>query len=314
VIWLGWRQQRTESLIAAALLALLVALLVPTGLQMASAYHHDGLSACLAANSSAGCSDAIHAFTVRFESIGNLMAWLTIVPGLIGVLLAAPLVLQLESGTYRLDWTQSITRGRWIAGKLILAVAVASVASFVFVELITWWRAPLVRLNGRMDPSVFDSEGVVAFGYAWFALGLALAVGVLWRRAVAALVVAFVGYFAARIFVDTWLRQRLTPPLSATFDTGHKGEPAALHNAFVVSEHPSDRLGHEIVPQIGPCLRAAPSSVRRCVAEHSSGYIHAVFEPASRFWSMQFVEFGLFAAVAFALIAFSAWWTHSRVA
>jgi hypothetical protein len=29
---------------------------------------------------------------------------------------------------------------------------------------------------------------------------------------------------------------------------------------------------------------------------------------------MQLVEFGLFTGVALALVAFSAWWTHSRVA
>ena len=178
VIWLGWRQQRTETVLAATLLVLLGALLVPTGLQMAAAYHRDGLSACVAANPPAGCSEAIHSFTARFESIGNLMAWLTIVPGLIGVLLAAPFVLQLESGTYRLDWTQSITRGRWIAGKLALAIVAAVAASLVFVALVTWWRTPLVHVDGRMDPSVFDSEGIVAFGYALFALGLALAIGV----------------------------------------------------------------------------------------------------------------------------------------
>ena len=36
MIWLAWRQQRTETLIAALLLALVVALLVPTGLHVAS--------------------------------------------------------------------------------------------------------------------------------------------------------------------------------------------------------------------------------------------------------------------------------------
>jgi hypothetical protein len=314
VIWLGWRQQRTESLVAAALLALLVALLVPTGLQMASAYHHDGLSACLGADTSLSCSDALHSFTSRFESVGNLMAWLTILPGLVGVLLAAPFVLPLESGTYRLDWTQSITRGRWIAGKLGLAIAAAVIASLVFVELVTWWRTPLVHIGGRMDPAVFDSEGIVVFGYTLFALGLALAIGVLWRRAVAALVVAFVGYFAARIFVDTWLRQRLTPPVTATFRGRPEGDPPALYHAFIVSEHPSDRFGHDVVPRIGSCLRGAPVNLKQCLAEHSSGYVHAVYEPASRFWSMQLVEFGLYTGVALLLIAFGAWWTHTRAA
>ena len=32
MIWVGWRQQRTETLIALGILALLAAVLVPTGL------------------------------------------------------------------------------------------------------------------------------------------------------------------------------------------------------------------------------------------------------------------------------------------
>ena len=46
--WVSWRLQRTETLIAAAILALIAVLLVPTGIEMANAYDHDGLSACLA--------------------------------------------------------------------------------------------------------------------------------------------------------------------------------------------------------------------------------------------------------------------------
>ena len=42
--WVSWRLQRTETLIAVGILALLAALLVPTGIQMANAYHQDGLA------------------------------------------------------------------------------------------------------------------------------------------------------------------------------------------------------------------------------------------------------------------------------
>jgi len=36
------------------------------------------------------------------------------VPGLIGIFWGAPLVArELETGTYRLAWTQSVTRKRW---------------------------------------------------------------------------------------------------------------------------------------------------------------------------------------------------------
>ena len=315
MIWVGWRQQRTETLIAAAIFAALAALVVPTGIEMASAYHHDGLSACLGAHTTDSCSQAIGAFTTRFEPLSNLVAWVTVVPGLLGGLLAAPFLLELESGTYRLAWTQSITRRRWIAAKLGLAVTAAVLAAVALTALMTWWRAPFAHLNGRLDNSIYDSEGTVVVGYTLFALGLALAVGVIWRRAVPALVVAFVGYMAARIFVDTWLRQRFMTPRTVTWPFS-SGEPSILHHAWVLTVWPSDRVGHRVSVQAGPCLRVI-GGVRRavnpsCLSQHGGAFSHAVFHPASRFWAFQGIETGLFAGTAIVLILAAAWWTNTR--
>jgi hypothetical protein len=313
MIWVGWRQQRTETLIAAAILAALAAALVPSGLHMASVYHHDGLSACLGQSPSSTCDEAIRNFTVRFESLGNLVAWVTLIPGLLGVLLATPFVLDLEHGTYRLAWTQSITRRRWIAHKLALATTAAVVAAVALTAFLTWWRTPLVRLNGRMDQSAFDSTGTVVTAYVLFALGLALAVGVLWRRAVPALVVAFAGYMGARIFVDTWLRQHLVPQLWAVWNPRGQ-QPANLNHAWVLTEGPSDRLGHAIAPMITSCSRAQAATGHCPAFKHGPEFLHAVYIPASRFWLLQGIETAMFGGIALALIALAAWWTHERVA
>jgi hypothetical protein len=325
VIWVSWRQGRTETLIAAAILALLAALLIPTGIEMANAYHRDGLSACLGQSTSETCGNAIQSFSSRFASIGNLTSWFTLVPGLIGVLLAASFVVELENGTYRLAWTQSITRRRWIATKLGTAILAALLAATAMTLLITWWRTPLVHLNGRMENSVFDFEGVVALGYVLLALGLALAVGVVSRRTVPALVTAFVGYVAARIFVDTWLRRRFEAPLTATWREAVRtatgaprggGAPANINHAWVLSQYPSDKLGHPVDVVLGPCARsiATHAGAIRCLAQHGAVYSHAVYQPANRFWLFQGIETTLFGGFALVLIAFAAWWTHERTA
>jgi hypothetical protein len=318
--WVSWRRQRTETLIAAAILVLLAAVLVPTGIQMANAYDHDGLSACLGQSTTGVCNQAVQSFISRFEGLGNLVAWFTVVPGLIGVLLAAPFVVELENGTYRLAWTQSITRGRWIATKLGVAVGAALVAALALIILVTWWRTPFVHLNGRMASSEFDFEGTVALGYTLFALGLGLAVGVVWRRAVPAMVVAFAGYMAARIFVDTWLRQHLVTPLQATWSVTRRSEPASLYHAWVITEGPSDKLGHQqaahlfAAPCPGPGGPPVPRVKGACLSEHGANYMHAVYEPATRFWLLQGVETALFGGIALVLILFAAWWTHQRTA
>jgi len=306
MIWVGWRQQRTETLLAAALLAALAALLIPTGLNMASAYDHGGLASCVGHTDGGGaCGAAVDAFVQRFRKLGDLLDWVTLVPGIIGILLAAPFVVALEQRTHRLDWTQSITRRRWVAGKLGLAIVTALVAAVALTLLITWWRAPFVRFQGRMDNSIYDDEGTVVAAYALFALGLGLAVGAAWRRTVPALFVAFAGYFAARLFVDTWLRQRLVSPLTTTWQTKAGGH--VLDRAWVLSVNPVDAQGHPL--HLAECpAGAGPCEVKAPAVSH----FQAVYHPASHFWALQARETALFGIVAITLIAFAAVWTLRR--
>ena len=219
-----------------------------------------------------GLRQAIRSFTARFDQLGNLLGWLTLVPGLIGVLLAAPFVLELENGTYRLDWTQSITRRRWIAGKLGLAVGARLVISR---SRSSCWSPGGGRRSststGGWRTASSTPRAPSSSATRCSPSGSPLAVGVVWRRAVAALVVAFVGYFAARLFVDTWLRQHLTPPISVTFPA-RKGEVAALNHAWVITEHPSDRFGHTIVPNRRVPGRQPETVLRRARARlHTRG-------------------------------------------
>ena len=101
MIWVSWREQRTETLIAIGILAAVALILAPSGIEMARAYDHDGIAACLGTQPSPGCGDAVRSFQNRFNQISGLLGWLTLLPGIVGVLLAAPFIAQLESGTYR---------------------------------------------------------------------------------------------------------------------------------------------------------------------------------------------------------------------
>jgi hypothetical protein len=292
MIWLGWRQQRTEALIALGIIAVLAVLLIPTGISMSSAIHHE----------------SAEAFSARFSSLGNLIAWLTLIPGLIGVLLAAPFVLALEHGTYRLDWTQSVPRRRWIAIKIGLSVVSAIVAGGVLLLLLTWWRQPFVDIQGRVAPAVYDSEGTVVFAYTLFALALATAVGAVWRRVVPALAVGLVGYIAARVFVDTWLRQRLVSADTAVWSVN--GKTPNLDKAWIVEQFPAD--GHGVQIPNYSCQVGAGGACHLPTLHH--GFIHAVYQPASHFWSMQLTETALFGLIAASLLGFAAWWTRNRMA
>ena len=318
--WAAWRLQRTETIVTAAIVAAVAALLVPVGLHMASVYSQDHLSACTNVQNFT-CGNSVGNFLLRFGGLNTLIGWFNLLPGLVGVLLAAPLLLELENGTFRFAWTQSVTRRRWIAGKLGIAVAVALLAALVFSQLITWYQGPLEDLNGRLESSSFDFGGTVDYAYVLFALGLALVIGVLVRRTVPALIVGFVGYVVARVFTDSWLRQRLLTPLSATWKSSAPGPN--LNHAWVLQEGPSNRFGHFLFND-SPVAVASPSHCHssiigghtcvRAFATPPSAYMRAVYFPASRFWALQGIETALFGGIAVALILFAAWWIHERVA
>jgi hypothetical protein len=307
VSWVAWRLQRTETAVVIGILMLLAALLIPTGIQMANAYHNDGLSACRALNIGPSCAQRVGQFQSRFQALTVLANWFTLVPGLIGVLLAAPFTLDLEHGTCRLAWTQGITRRRWLVGKLGVLLVTALVASGALVLLFAWWRSPQADLNGRLDTGIYDTAGIVVVGYTLFALGLALALGAIWRRAAASLTVAFVGYFAMRVFVDYWLRNRLVSPLHGSW-RGLR-QPQFLYHADIISQTGGGGGGSFKSGGVvgGHTQMAVPGNASHTV-------FHAVYQPASHYWPLQFTETALFAGIAAVLVAFAAWWTYERVA
>jgi len=311
VIWLTWRQQRIETLITAAILAALAAAFVPTGIHLADLFAQQHIARCVNSYTPA-CRLALSNFGNRAGSLHSLLdsGWFNLIPGLIGVALAAPLLLDLENGTIRLAWTQSVTRRRWLATKGVVAIGTVLLASAAFSLLFTWYEKPFDRIYGRWDK--FDFEWIAPVGYALFALGLALALGVLLRRSAAAMVVAFGAYVAARVFVQSWLRQRFVTPLSATWSLKSSGPNVG--NAWVITEGPSDRAGHifsgsSVVFQ--SCAKTGPKGAKgldpTCMARHGAGFTHILYQPASRFWEFQGTETALFGGIALLLIAFAAW-------
>ena len=93
------------------------------------------------------CSTATSAYLQNDAcSTGRAHVLAVAVPGLLGVFWGAPLVArELEAGTFRLAWTQSVTRTRWLVVKLGVVGFASMVAAGLFSLMVTWWPA---RLTG----------------------------------------------------------------------------------------------------------------------------------------------------------------------
>ena len=165
--WVTWRQHRHQLLIGLALIVFLALAALVTGLPMRTAYQREALSSCLPPTARSGCDIIVRHFQSEFGSRVDIARYLILLPALVGMFVGAPLLArELEHGTHRFAWTQSVTRRRWLLSKTLLLALAVTLSAVVLSAIVTWWRQPFDGLEGRMSPSGFEIQGLVVPAYA----------------------------------------------------------------------------------------------------------------------------------------------------
>ncbi len=206
---MSWRQLRTSVLVVGGALAVIAAILAVTGVQMNHLYtdYRD----C----SGVTCNSAFTRLLTRYPRIDLIELLVIAAPAAAGIFWGGPLVSrELESGTFRLAWTQGVSRTRWIVVKLAVGAAVSAVAVGILTFAMTWWAIPLDRVNAdRIDPMTFTERGVVPVAYALCAFALGVAASAVVRRTLGALATTLTGFIAVRVLTQLYVRPRLVSPL-----------------------------------------------------------------------------------------------------
>lgn len=315
MIWLAYRQFRLSGTVALAGLAAIAAALAVTGPHLADLYDESGVAACEAANGD--CEPLISAFRSNYRLLQWLGSGLLLLPAVLGVFWGAPLVArELETGTYRMAWTQSITRTRWLAVKMG-TVGLGSLAVTGLLSLmLTWWAQPLDEASGDRFGS-FSERGIVPIGYAAFAFSLGVASGLVIRRTVPAMALTLIAFVAVWLSVVVWLRpnyqspfmlSRALEPLPAVAGQPREkpqifGDSQVHRDDWVIKDRILDPDGQEVT-RIGCALG------EDCLA----GYTRQItYQPADRYWRFQWMETGLYTGLAAVAVAFSFWWLRYRV-
>jgi hypothetical protein len=321
MIWLTWRQHRAEALIVGGALGLLALLFLLTGLNIHDAYHQLGVDACVANPASNNdCNTFIRTFQEQYGALSSAVPWLNFAPALVAMLVGAPLVArELEHGTHRLVWTQSVTRGRWLTVKLALVIGGCLVVAGLLTALIVWWRGPFDALHGRLSQDAFDQEGIVPLAYMAFVVVLAVASGALLRRGIPAMALTLALFLAVRLPIDSFLRAHYQPPITVTFDVLANSPASVGSGAWIIDGGFVDAAGHHLSSDqvFSQCLPANPVvgdklSIFQCIHDHGiSNYI--TYQPADRFWTFQAIETALYAAVALGLLGLTVYWVRRRL-
>jgi ABC-type transport system involved in multi-copper enzyme maturation permease subunit len=248
MVWVMWRQHRAQALATAGLLLLLGAYLMVAG-----------------------------------PDAQEVLGWLPIAPLLIGIFWGAPLLArELERGTHRLAWTQSVTRQRWLLSKLGGLSLVVTVAGLALGLMVSAWVAAN-DADRFGDAALFGGSGVAVGAWWLFAFLLGSAAGGMLRRLLPTLALT-IAVFMVMLFGMIQARGSYAEPLRSMDEYPAVGALGATATWLAPS-------GEEIdTPPV--CLDAPSTIYLDCVEE--AGYRSVYYyQPADRYWRFQWTEAGI---------------------
>ncbi|MFF5774990.1 ABC transporter permease [Streptomyces californicus] len=230
---------------------------------------------------------------------------LLLLAGLIGVFAAGPLIArELESGTFRLAWAQSVSPAHWLAARLAVPAALTVVGLTVLIAVYRWGLWALRGYPHSQPPhwsgsGVFPGTGPALLGFALLAVAVGGLCAVLVRRtllsmSVTALILGTVALglgLGRYVLWPTVFRQSAGPVELGPGD-------------WVVGMGRLTASGRKLYWE--DCYAVDPlRDVEACMRDRGAVDYFAEVHPASHYWPLQLVETGILLALA-ALAVFAA--------
>ncbi|MEU8539222.1 hypothetical protein AB0C52_04345 [Streptomyces sp. NPDC048717] len=242
-----------------------------------------------------GCFDSQRAYFDRQWQARHMVEYvalgLLLLPAVIAGYMAGPLVArELETGTYKLAWTQSVSPARWLAAKLAAPAAFILVLVVIVNQVFRWsWEGgPADDFpTFWFDPTVYASlPGTVPMATTLFGIALGALLGLLIRRTLPALLTSTL-LTGGMILAFVKYRHLLWPTETLTGQaTRHR--PA---RAWAVEDGLLTPSGRKL--SMADCGWDAG-----CLKRQGGVTDYAEVHPQSHFWPLQLVETGILLALA----------------
>jgi hypothetical protein len=266
-----------------------------------------------------------------------LAALLGLIPAALGMFWGAPLIArELEAGTHRLVWNQSVTRRRWFGVKLLVVGLCSMGVSAVASILLTWAASPFDQVSDdRFSTVVFGARNIAPIAYAALAFVLGAVLGMLVRRTIPAMALTVFLFIGWQFVVPNVIRPHLMPPerlsmpmtvesINAAQALGSLGNAPVIKGLSIPDAWITDTSqlltadGRPLATdRFNDCLQRAPKTgatgtfgdVAPCLASLNL-HVDLAYQPNDRYWSFQWIESALYVALAGSLAAFGAWRIH----
>ncbi|MEV7057637.1 ABC transporter permease [Streptomyces microflavus] len=230
---------------------------------------------------------------------------LLLLAGLIGVFVAGPLIArELESGTFRLAWAQSVSPAQWLAARLAVPAALAVIGLTVLIAVYRWglWALrgyPYSHVTHWYAPGIFPGTGPALLGFGLLAVAVGALCAVLVRRTLLSMSLTALVLGTAAL----GLGQRRYELWPTDF---RKSAGALSHDQgdWLVEMGRLTESGRKLYWE--DCYAADPlRDINACMREQGAVAYFAEVHPASHYWPLQLVETGILLALA-ALAVFAA--------
>ncbi|MFF3613827.1 hypothetical protein [Streptomyces sp. NPDC002580] len=189
---------------------------------------------------------------------------------------------ELETGTARLAWTQSVTPARWLAAKLAVPALFVTVGTGLLVVLYRMlWSAHSDLLRAGIEPrALYFSIGPAAVAAPLLGLAVGAVAGLVLRRTLPALAVAGLAQSAVIAFrANSW-----------PFQGSYQQPELSVRSRAITS------TGAEI--PVPDCRLS-----KACLARHDVVGFTREYLPSPDFWPRQLLETGVLLAATALLVA-----------
>ncbi|GLF99217.1 ABC transporter permease subunit [Streptomyces yaizuensis] len=340
MMWLNWRQFRVQALAGAGALALIAVYLLYVGGDVRDGYEVYQANC----QNAADCAKARSQFRGAHENtLLFLAAGLGLIPAVIGTFWGAPLIArELENGTHRLVWNQSVTRPRWLLSKILLVGVASMILTGAAAALLTWAASPFDEvIRNEFSTFVFGARNITPIGYAALAFTLGTILGLLLRKTLPAMAVTLVGFLVFQFFFPNVVRPALISPERTTLamsaqsineaqSLGSIGGGPVINGvkipgqpeAWIAETSPLRTKDGKTLDgaTFNGCLDTPPKTgaggtfgdAAVCLAKQDL-HVDVSYHPKSRYWAFQWLETAIYLLISGILTGFGLWRIRRRV-